>query len=54
MVKHLLIEALGWILTAIGAYYIYEDSKLMLPYISLGIGIVLILFNFPKSFRKQS
>jgi hypothetical protein len=48
------MELVGWIFTGIGAYYIYEDPTLILPYISLVIGLALIIFHLPKSLRKKS
>ncbi|SHH38118.1 hypothetical protein SAMN05421807_106189 [Virgibacillus chiguensis] len=53
MLKHLLYELIGWIFTGVGAYFIYEDPTLILPYISLGIGLAFIIFHLPKSLRRK-
>ncbi len=45
--KRLITEAAGWVLTAIGAYFVYEDTANIIAYIILGIGILLVLANFP-------
>ncbi|WP_170875293.1 hypothetical protein [Virgibacillus pantothenticus] len=53
MFKHLLYELMGWLFTGVGAYFIYEDPTLVLPYISLGIGLALIIFHLPKSLHRK-
>jgi Zn-dependent membrane protease YugP len=44
--KRLIGEAVGWVLTAIGAYFVYEDTSNTIAYIILVIGILLVLTNF--------
>ncbi|MEC5422893.1 hypothetical protein QGM71_05185 [Virgibacillus sp. C22-A2] len=55
-VKRMFTEALGWILTAIGAYFIFEDNTSFIHYVLLIVGILIIIVNFPfKDFsRKKS
>jgi hypothetical protein len=45
--KRLITEAGGWVLTAIGAYFVYENTSNVLAYIILAAGILLVLTNFP-------
>lgn len=53
-IKRMLIEALGWVLAAIGIYFVFEKNTSILPYILLIIGIILILLNFPyKDFKRK-
>ncbi|MEW9676020.1 hypothetical protein ABRT01_07530 [Lentibacillus sp. L22] len=48
----LLIEIMGWILAAIGAYYISEENTMVIHYILLIVGIVILLMTLPfKSYR---
>ena len=44
--KRLITEAAGWVLTAIGAYFVYEDTSNIIAYIMLIIGILLVITNF--------
>ncbi|GAA0437114.1 MAG: hypothetical protein ACQEWU_01420 [Bacillota bacterium] len=53
MIRYLLMEAVGWVFTAVGAYFIYEDTSNIIAYSILFIGIMLIVFNFPKGLRKR-
>lgn len=54
-IMRLFIEAIGWILTAIGAYYVFgKGETLGIHYFVLIVGIVLIIVNFPyKDFRRK-
>lgn len=53
-IKRMLIEALGWVLAAIGIYFVFEKDTSIFHYILLGIGIILILMNFPyKDFKRK-
>lgn len=53
-VIRLFIEAIGWILTAIGAYYVFGKETAVIHYFIFGIGIVLVVVNFPyKDFRRK-
>jgi hypothetical protein len=45
--KRLVTEAVGWVLAAIGAYFVYENTSNVLAYIILILGILLVLTNFP-------
>ncbi|MEN1967354.1 hypothetical protein WMZ97_04665 [Lentibacillus sp. N15] len=50
----LLLEAIGWILTAIGAYYIFEENTMVIHYVLLIIGVIILLLTIPfKSYRKR-
>ncbi|MFA1821709.1 hypothetical protein ACDX78_16265 [Virgibacillus oceani] len=44
--KRLIGEAVGWVLTAIGAYFVYENTSNIIAYIILVIGILLVIINF--------
>jgi len=53
-VIRLFIEAIGWVLTAIGAYYVFGEGTAVIHYFIFGIGIVLVVANFPyKDFRRK-
>lgn len=55
MVKRLLIEALGWIFLVIGGIYVFGEKEAnFVHYILLIVGILLIIFYFPKNLRGKS
>ncbi|MGY0692122.1 hypothetical protein ACW2QC_04920 [Virgibacillus sp. FSP13] len=43
----LFIEIIGWILTAFGAYYVFEENTLIVHYVVLVIGVILLLISIP-------
>lgn len=49
-----LLEVLGWILAAVGAYYLFEDNTMLIHYIMLVIGIILLIMTISKSYRKSN
>ncbi|HLQ70964.1 MAG TPA: hypothetical protein VK142_04135 [Bacillota bacterium] len=52
MVKRLLIEAVGWILTVVGGIYVFGDKEAhVIHYGLLIVGILLIIYFFPKNIR---
>jgi len=44
--KRLIGEAVGWVFTAIGAYFVYENTSNVIAYFILGIGVILVITNF--------
>ncbi|WP_176555881.1 hypothetical protein [Virgibacillus ndiopensis] len=49
----LLFEIIGWIITGIGAYFVFDNDPMVFHYIILGVGIVIIMFTLPKNFRSR-
>lgn len=52
--KRLITEAAGWVLTAIGAYFVYENTSNIIAYILLVLGIFLVITNFPFAGYRRS
>lgn len=58
LIKHsilrLMIEAVGWIMTVIGAYFVFGEAPSFIHYFIFVLGIVLIVFYFPyKDFKRK-
>lgn len=47
------IEAIGWVMTIIGAFYVFGDDPQVIHYFVFGIGIILIILNFPYQHLKR-
>lgn len=50
----IVIETLGWFMTAIGAYFVFSEDTLFIHYFIFSVGIIMIVFYFPYLDFKQN
>lgn len=50
----LIVETLGWIMTVIGAFFVFSKDTLFIHYFIFIVGIIMIVFYFPyQDFKRE-
>lgn len=49
-----IIEALGWFMIAIGAFFVFSEETLFIHYSIFAVGIIMIVFYFPYMDSKEN